>query len=209
MRLLSLAAASALALFVGPARAEPLESWRPLSAIAPAPASDDAEQQKKEDARKRASLRTLHRAFGITTWISLAATNTLGTMRYANVIGFGDPLCDPGGSPVLGRSWGCGDGLKYQHLVSASFTTLSYATTRTIAALMPDPYNAADSNPNLKWHRRLSWVHLVGMIAMPVLGFATAATDDEGTRKTLATAHLITGYTTFAAVSTAAVLMVF
>ncbi len=170
--------------------------------------AEDPDQQKKDDARKRASLKTLHRAFGITTWISMAATNAIGTMRYANVIGFGDPLCE-NGSPLLGRTWGCGDGLKYQHLVSASFTTASYFTTRTIAALMPDPYNAADTNPRLKWHRRLSWVHLVGMIAMPILGFATAATDDEGARRTLATVHLATGYTTFAAVTTAACLMIF
>ncbi len=203
MKVLSLAAA-ALAVTALPARAEP---WRPLSSIAPAPAVD-VEQEKKEEARKRASLRTLHRAFGLTTWVSLGFTNAIGTMRYANVIGFGDPLCE-NGSPLLGRSWGCGDGLRYQHLASATFTTLSYATTRTIAALMPDPYNAAETSAKLRWHRGLSWVHLVGMVAMPVLGLATSATDDEGTRKTLATAHLITGYATFAAVSAAAVIMIF
>ncbi len=170
--------------------------------------------QKKEDARKRASLRTLHRAFGITTWVSLGATNTLGTLRYANVIGFGEPLCAPGGgSPVLGESWGCGDGLKYQHLVSASFTTASYITTRTLAGLMPDPYGAGEgdgpSAKRLRIHRALSWVHLAGMIAMPILGLATTFTKDEGARDTLATVHLVTGWTTFAAVTGAASVMIF
>ena len=144
---------------------------------------------------------------GYTTWISLAATTTIGTIRYANVIGFGDPLCNEGGSPILGRTWGCGDGLKYQHLVSASFTTLSYITTRTLAAFMPDPDYEPSSR--LRLHRALSWVHLAGMIAMPILGFATAGTDDADTRATLATVHLAVGYSTFAALSTAAGLMVF
>jgi len=197
--------ATALALVVVPARAA--EPWRPLAEIAPTPAPD-ADAQKKEESRKRNSMKTLHRAFGITTWVSLGFTNALGTMRYANVIGFGDPLCEDG-SPLLGRSWGCGDGLKYQHLVSASFTTASYITTRTIAGLMPDPYDAGATSSKLRWHRRLSWVHLVGMIAMPVLGLATSATEDEGARKTLATVHLATGYATFAALSTAAVIMIF
>lgn len=190
--------------------------WQPLSSIVPLtiPASptSSGDDEKKAESRKRASLRTLHRAFGITTWISLGATNAIGTARYANVIGFGTPLCTEG-SPVLGRTWGCGDGLRYQHLISASFTSLSYATTRVLAGLMPDPYGAGEGDDlhakKLRIHRALSWVHLAGMIAMPLLGLATSMTDDIDKRRGLATAHLITGYTTFAALSTAAVIMIF
>jgi hypothetical protein len=47
------------------------------------------------------------------------------------------------------------------------------------------------------------------MIAMPILGFATSRTDDPSTRDGLATAHLVVGYSTFAAISAAAGLMVF
>ncbi len=158
-------------------------------------------------AAKRSKLATYHRSMGITTWISLAATTTIGTIRYANVIGFGQPLCAEGGSPILGRTWGCGDGLRIQHLVSAGFTTGSYITTRTLAALMP----AAGYEPSarLRLHRALSWVHLAGMVAMPILGFGTSGTDDPETREQLATAHLIVGYSTFATVSAAAALMTF
>jgi hypothetical protein len=188
-------------------------AYRPLSSIVPLalPALSD-DDQKKEESRRRASMRTLHRAFGITKWVSMGFTNALGTARYANVIGFGTPLCESG-TPILGRSWGCGDGLRYQHLISGLFTTGSYITTRTIAGLMPDPYGAAEgdstSAKKLRIHRALSWVHLVGMIAMPILGFATTMSKDEGTRNTLATVHLITGYTTFAVISTAASIMIF
>ncbi len=190
--------------------------WQPLSSLVPLAALEaaDADQQKKEDARRRAKLRTFHRAFGITTWVSLGFTNAIGTARYANVIGFGAPLCaEGGGAPILGEKWGCGDGLRYQHLVSASFTTASYVTTRVLAGLMPDPYKAGEgddtSAKKVRLHRALSWVHLVGMAAMPLLGLATSMTDDPDKQKTLATAHLITGYATFAAVSTAAVIMIF
>jgi hypothetical protein len=182
-------------------------------AFAPrAHAADDAADTAR-DARKRMSLRTYHFSMGITTWASLGATNLLGTIRYANVIGFGDPLCREGGSPIFGRSWGCGDGLKYQHLVSATFTTASYATTRTLAALMPDPYGAAvgpsSQARRLRIHRALSWVHLAGMVAMPVLGFATAMSSDPNTRRTLATTHLVVGWSTFGAVSAAGLVWVF
>lgn len=188
--------------------------WQPLSSLVPLtiPAAVDLEQEKKLEARQRAKLRTLHRAFGITTWVSLGFTNAIGTARYANVIGFGTPLCSEG-TPITGRTWGCGDGLRYQHLISASFTTASYVTTRILARLMPDPYGAGEgddaSAKKLRIHRALSWVHLAGMIAMPILGLATSMTDDPDKRKTIATAHLITGYTTFAALSTAAVIMIF
>jgi cytochrome b561 len=179
------------------------------SMVSPCFAREPAEQARLEaQVEKRATLRTYHRSLGITTWISLGATTLIGTARYANVIGFGTPLCESG-SPILGRSWGCGDGLKIQHAISAGFTTVSYASTRLLAALMPDPHDAAAYTPGLSAHRALSWVHLAGMIAMPVLGIATTSSNDPDTRRTLATTHLIVGYSTFAAVSAAGALMTF
>jgi hypothetical protein len=176
-------------------------------------APDDRRDELAQQARRRDKLRVYHRSMGITTWVSFASTMAIGTMRYANVVGFGEPLCAEGNTPILGRSYGCGDGLRIQHLVSASFTTASYISTRTLAALMPDPYDAAGGDSSaarrLRIHRALSWVHLAGMIAMPILGFATSATDDPHTRDTLATVHLVVGYSTFAAISGAASLMIF
>jgi hypothetical protein len=157
--------------------------------------------------RRRDALKPHHRWLGITTWASFAATTVLGTIRYANVIGFGDALCEPGHTPIFGRSWGCGDGLLYQHTVSAAFTTVSYISTRTLAALMPDPQHVA--YPRLRIHRALSWVHLGGMAAMPVLGVLTSTVGDVEARNTLATVHLAVGYTTLAVISTAASLMAF
>jgi hypothetical protein len=158
-------------------------------------------------AADREELKKHHFWLGITTWASFAATTVLGTMRYANVVGFGEPLCAQGNTPILGREWGCGDGLKVQHLVSGGFTTASYAATRTLAALMPDSEYV--DYPKLRLHRALSWVHLAGMIATPLLGIATAATDDPSTRDTLATVHLGVAYGTLAAISTAGALMAF
>lgn len=170
---------------------------------------------EREAIRDRAAIARVHRAAGITTWFSLAATTTWGTLRYANVIGFGDPLCDPGGgAPIFGSDFGCGAGHRTWHLISASFSTLSYAVTRVLAALMPDAVDEAAIRSTgfggrLAVHRALSWVHLAGMIAMPILGFLTSATSDRGDQATLATIHLGVGYATLAAVSIAAGLMVF
>ena len=165
------------------------------------------DEELAHNARVRDKLRTYHRSMGITTWISLASTTMLGTFRYANVTGFGEPLCSGDNTAVFGHTYGCGDGLKIQHLVSASFTTASYIATRTLAALMPEP--SYERSPKLKLHRALGWVHLAGMIAMPILGFSTSGTSDPATRDSLATAHLAVGYTTLATLSFAASLMAF
>jgi hypothetical protein len=158
-------------------------------------------------AADREEMKRQHFWLGITTWASFAATTVLGTMRYANTVGFGEPLCAQGNTPILGRDWGCGDGLKIQHLISGGFTTASYAATRTVAALMPDAEYV--DYPKLRIHRALSWVHLAGMIATPLLGIATAATDDPKARDTLATVHLGVAYGTLTALSTAGALMAF
>ena len=163
--------------------------------------TNDAGAADREDLKKH------HFWLGITTWASFAATTVLGTMRYANVVGFGEPLCAEGNTPILGREWGCGDGLKTQHLISGGFTTASYAATRTVAALMPDAESV--DYPKLRIHRALSWVHLAGMIATPLLGIATGATDDPATRDALATVHLGVAYGTLAAISAAGALMAF
>ncbi|MBI2895063.1 MAG: hypothetical protein HYY06_16020 [Deltaproteobacteria bacterium] len=173
----------------------------------------EAEARTAELVRQRAKLARLHRVLGLTTWISLAGTVAVGTLRYANATGFGEPLCAEGNSPIFGREFGCGMGLRTWHLVAASVTMLSYVATRVIAAKMPDPLDAASGNTSfsrrLRIHRLLSWVHLTGMIASAVLGFATTATDDAGTRDALAASHLVAGYFTLAAVSTAGSLMAF
>src|SRR4026209_2177978 len=106
-----------------------------LAAVLLASAAAHAEPSDGDRAAavlRRASIATYHRSMGITTWISLAATSTIGTLRYVNVIGFGHPLCAEGGSPLFGREFGCGDGHRIWHLISASFTALSYATTRIL-----------------------------------------------------------------------------
>lgn len=159
------------------------------------------------NAADRDELKKHHFWLGITTWASFAATTVLGTMRYANVVGFGEPLCAEGNTPILGREWGCGDGLKTQHLISGGFTAASYAATRTVAALMPDSEYV--DYPKLRIHRALSWVHLAGMIATPLLGIATSAVDDPSTRDALASVHLGVAYGTLAAISTAGALMAF
>lgn len=196
-------------------RAAPLAVVAVLLVAPSATAAEDGAQDAEVRAlARRAKLRTYHRSMGITTWISLGGTITIGTLRYANVIGFGQPLCAPGGGdPIFGTSFGCGDGLKIWHAIGATWTLLSYATTRILAGLMPDPDDAA-SGPGphatrLRIHRALSWVHLAGIAAMPILGLMTSAATDAESRDALGTAHLVVGYSTFAAVSAAGSLMVF
>jgi hypothetical protein len=182
--------------------------------VAHAQDSQTAEQEEIRLLRRRAEIRPIHRLMGITTWSLVGGAAIVGSLRYANVIGFGERLCDPGGGdPIFGTQFGCGVGLKIWHLTGATLAVLSYATTRILAALMPDPDDAA-AGPGkhaarLRIHRALSWVHLTGMVAMPLLGLLTSASNDRDDRAALATAHLVVGYTTFATITVAGSLMLF
>ena len=69
--------------------------------------------------------------------------------------------------------------------------------------------NVSVKNPPSVGPRVDARLKMTEMIAMPILGLATSVMEDEGVWKMFATVHLVTGYTTFAAVSTAAALMVF
>ena len=152
--------------------------------VAPALADESVPEASREvAAQKRARLRTYHFGFALTTWASFGATSVVGTIRYANVIGFGTPLCEKG-SPIFGRTYGCGDGLMIQHGISAGFTTLSYITTRTLAALMPllDSRKGFagfkgfkdfhDCEAAKKWSsrdpRRKEWSAMIAKIPMPL-----------------------------------------
>jgi hypothetical protein len=104
-----------------------------------------------------------------------------------------------------------------------------YTTTAILAASMPDPERASEGNDRratiLRLHRAIRWVHMAGMILMPILGILSIhpevfglSTSPGGTPPNLTpspaanfgtamrTAHVFIGYTTFTALTFAMVL---
>ena len=175
--------------------------------------ADHVDDDVAEQLRRRAAIRPAHRGMALTTWFSLGGVAALGTIRYANVYGlFAPPLCATG-SPVFGSDFGCGQGLHVWHVIALSLTESNYTVTRILARLMPDPLGAAFQDTGhsrrLWLHRFLSYVHLLGMIAIPGIDLAASlASQDAGTQQLFATAQLITTYVTLGLITIAGALMI-
>ncbi len=171
--------------------------------------------------RQRQELGAIHRAFGIATWASMLATVVLGVIQYHNLYGWFGSLEDTPcvrGDAVFGQDqcWGT----PWVHRIAAVTTTALYATTFTLSFVLPDPLGADQGRgafaENLRIHKALRWVHLGGMIAQILLGFAVGQNwfgldraNDFGAMQALATVHQLIGLTTFGAMTAAAAVMVF
>jgi hypothetical protein len=164
----------------------------------------------------RQQLVTMHRPLGIATFATLTVTEVLGLFAAINqrtLLGPGE--CRAGGSPILGTEFGC-NGLSALHGVFGFATVTLYTTTGIYALSMPDPERAAEGSSRgatkLRIHKALAWVHAIGMVAMPVLGFVAANPNAFGIHDVsgdyaagLRTAHQFLGFVTWGALGAAMV----
>ena len=172
--------------------------------------------------KRRNSLAGVHRTFGIATWGAMLLTEVFGTIQYYNLYGTFSSLENTPcvqGTAVFGQ--GQCYGTPWLHLISGSVTTGLYATTLTLALMMPDPDNLSEGKgefaDTLRMHKLLRWIHLGGMVAQVALGVLLANGTSIGLDRTnnysdlrlLATAHLAAGLVTFGALTWAGALMVF
>jgi hypothetical protein len=178
----------------------------------------DEERVYQEESSRRVALAKQHRMLGMATWVAMTLTVALGTIQYYNLYGFGadighNPCVE--GKAIFGQEQ-C-TGTPWPHLVAAGVTTALYATTFTLALMMPDPDDLANAKgefaSTVRLHKLLRWVHFGGMVAQIALGIVIANTGDRandyGTLQALATAHLAAGVITYGALTWAGSLMVF
>lgn len=215
------APAAAPAEAAAPAAAEPAGPAGPAEPAGPAgPAGADGSAAADEPSidliQHRQQNVGIHRPLGIATFATLTATVVLGTFASINQrTWFGPGECRAGGSPILGFEFGC-NGLSALHGVFAFATVSLYATTGIYALSMPDPERAAEGDSRgavrLRIHKALAWVHAIGMVAMPILGFLGANPNAFGiqdTRGDFAAAfrstHEILGFVTWGALGAAMV----
>lgn len=190
-------------------------------AATPARTAGTASQQMGEQLRQREELGAVHRAFGIATWASMLATVVLGMIQYHNLYGWFGSLEDTPcvrGDAVFGQDQCWGD--PWAHRVAAMTTTTLYSATFVLSFVMPDPLGADEGNgalaSNLRMHKALRWVHLGGMIAQMLLGFAVGQNwfgldraNDFGAQQALATVHQLVGLATFGTLTAAGAIMLF
>lgn len=199
-----------------PAPAEPAAA-EPAGPAGPEGAAPGAEEPSIDLIEHRQRLVGMHRPLGIATFATLTVTEVLGLFASINQRTlFGPGECRAGGSPILGFEFGC-NGLSALHGVFAFASISLYATTGIYALSMPDPERAAEGDSRgaarLRIHKVLAWVHAVGMVAMPVLGFLSANPNTFGIQDpsgnfaaSMRSVHEIVGFATWGALGTAMVI---
>ena len=192
------------------------------SAAEESAADADAAPSTAELMQQRGRITPIHKWMGVATWASMTATVFLGWIQWYNLYGFfssasDNPCVD--GHAVFGQ--GQCSGTPVPHLVSSILTTALYSVTFGLSYRMPDPMGLdegdSDYAKNLRRHKRLRWVHLVGMIAQIGLGVVVAnasrlgldRTNDYGTLQALSTVHMGIGLVTYAALTWAGTIFLF
>jgi len=155
----------------------------------------------------RQQVARVHRWLGLATWAAVTATVVLGYVQYRDEYGFfadeGETPCARGDAIVPSAC----DGTPWPHAALALTAGLLYAATATASVLMPEAPEDA-RHPRLGLHEALRWIHMGGMIALPILGAITSnLVDDFGVRQGLATWHMIGGTLTWAALTAAGALV--
>lgn len=196
-----------------PAAAEPAG---PAGPAGPEGGDGSSDEPSVDLINHRQQMVSLHRPLGIATFATLTVTEVLGLFAAINqrtLIGPGE--CRAGGNPILGAEFGC-NGLSALHGVFSFATVTLYATTGIYALSMPDPERAAEGSSRgatrLRIHKALAWVHAIGMVAMPVLGFIAANPNAFGIQDVrgdyaagFRTAHEFLGFVTWGALGAAMV----
>ena len=174
-------------------------------------AQDDADPSHRGRplAEHRASLLRAHRTLEYTTAGALALTAAGGVVAAINQPTlFGDGRC-VSGDPIFG-DYGC-TGFSMIHGTAGVFTTMSYVATMTVALSVPKlPGGRGEPGPfdHGGVHRAATWVHVVGFVAMPLLGLTGAhpemlgIEDSEHFSETVRTVHAGLGVITAGAFTT-------
>jgi hypothetical protein len=180
-----------------------------------------AQAEYVAETKRRNSIASIHRTFGIATWAAMTATVAVGAIAYYNLYGFGagigDNPCVTG--KAVGGDWGC-NGVRPIKNTLAIATTALYATTFTLSLMMPDPDHLSEGKgefaSTLRLHKTLRWVHFGGMVAQALIGIVIAngllgldRANNYSTLQALATAHMGVGLVTWGAMTWAGALMVF
>ncbi len=168
------------------------------------PTSSDALAQQL---RARQEIATIHRAFGIATWASMAVTAVLGWIQFADEYGFhsneNETACANGNAVMQDFC----TGVPWPHAIAGGTTAALYFTTAGLSLAMPAPL---EPSADLEIHKTLRWIHLATMIATAVFGAVTANIEtDFGTRQALAIVHQGLAVTTFGLLTAAAAVIVF
>ena len=205
-----------------PHRVVDVSATLPLPQLLQVDDADEDDEAYARAVRERQELGQIHRAMGIVTWAAMTVTVGLGLVQYYNLYGFGagrdDNPCATGDA-IFGQEQ-C-FGTPWPHLVSSVVTTALYSSTlgMSIGLLVNDPNQVltgrGEYSDRIRIHSVLALVHLAGMVAQMVIGIGLAnewfgdRTNDYEALQSVAVAHQVIGWTTWAALGAAGAIMMF
>jgi len=150
----------------------------------------------EQKVRTRRWMLKTHQTLGITTWVLMAATVTIGQLNYNQLYGGG------GGS----KKW------QGPHQILVLSTTLAFAATAAFAIFAPTPYKKPLHLDTGLVHRIAVIGATLGMVTEGVLGWWTTHQANAGNPnnlRTMARTHQIVGYSTFGFLTIAGMAWVF
>ena len=135
--------------------------------------------------RQRRSLLNAHQAVGLGMFGIALANTVVGQLNYSDRFASG---------PSTG---------KYQmaHQITAYGTVAAFAATGILSALAPNPLPKSGGFDRGTLHKLSMGVAAGGMAAEAVLGIWTKSREGYLNQPQIATAHLVLGYVTFAAIT--------
>jgi hypothetical protein len=159
------------------------------------PAPKTAEDKALESSlATRRTLLQLHQGFGIATTALMLATVIVGQLNYTDKFGGGT---------------GTGQ-YELAHGYLAAGTTLAFITTGILALVAPVPLEKHTEGFDLMTiHKWAMLVATAGLVAEIVLGIITVSAEGYSNQASLATAHLVVGYGTLAAMGTGVTVLFF
>jgi cytochrome b561 len=142
----------------------------------------------------RRTLLQLHQGFGIATTALMLATVIVGQLNYTDKFGGGT---------------GTGQ-YELAHTYLATATTLSFVTAGILALAAPVPLKKHQEGfDTMDIHKWAMLIATVGFVAQIVLGIITVSQEGAANQASLATAHLVVGYGTLAAMGTGVTVLFF
>jgi len=161
----------------------------------PAQAQQEAQRilDIERQVRLRRSMLGAHQIVGIASLVALAATVVIGHLNYVDKYTSGDIS------------------LRYAkaHLGLGIATTGLFATTGGLALFAPTPYPKKRKFDTALVHKAAMALATAGMVTQILLGPITASRDGHRDQADLALGHVITGYATFAFMTTGVVTYLF
>ena len=133
----------------------------------------------------RRTMLTVHQAVGIGMFGLQLATTVLGQLNYSDKFG-GDNT----------------NKYKQPHAILAYSTLAAFVAAGTLALLAPSPIKRDEGFDRVSLHKIAMFTAAAGMLAQGVLGIWTKDREGYLNQQGIATAHLVIGYVTLAAVTT-------